>query len=106
LPSSSAAHCAKSVNRETVTSFTRGAFADTVSLMSNIEPIVEELKTLPTTKLADAANYIHRLKETSATERRAALENTAGILTADEADELARIIEEGCEQVDMRPAAG
>jgi hypothetical protein len=70
--------------------------------MSKIELIVEELKTLPDAKLADAANYIHRLKETSATERRAALGKTAGALTADEADELARVIEEGCEQVDAR----
>jgi hypothetical protein len=70
--------------------------------MSNIEPIVEELKTLPAAKLAEAADYIHRLKETSATERRAALGKTAGALTAEEADELARVIEEGCEQVDAR----
>ena len=62
--------------------------------------IVEELKTLPDAKLADAASYIHRLKETSTVERRVALNNTAGALTAAEADELARIIEEGCEQVD------
>jgi len=70
--------------------------------MSKLEPIVEELKTLPAAKLADAANYIHRLKETSTAERRAALGSTAGTLTPDEADELARIIEEGCEQVDAR----
>ena len=68
--------------------------------MSKLEPIVEELKTLPAGKLAEAASYIHRLKETSAVERRAALNNTAGALTAAEADELARIIDEGCEQVD------
>lgn len=68
--------------------------------MSKLEPIVEELKTLPAAQLAEAANYIHHLKETSTVERRTALNNTAGALTAAEADELARIIEEGCEQVD------
>ncbi len=68
--------------------------------MSRLEPIVEELKTLSAAKLAEAANYIHHLKETSAIERRAALANTAGALTAEEADELARIIEDGCERVD------
>lgn len=68
--------------------------------MSRLEPIVEDLKTLPAAKLADAANYIHRLMETSTVERRAALNNTAGALTVAEADELSRIIEEGCEQVD------
>jgi hypothetical protein len=70
--------------------------------MSKIEPIIEELKTLPATKLTEAANYIHGLKESSAAERRAALETTAGTLTTEEAEELTRIIEEGCEQVDAR----
>ena len=76
--------------------------------MSKLEPIVEELKTLPADKLAEAASYIHRLKETSSVERHTALANTAGALTVAEADELDRVIEEGCEQVDahewQRPA--
>jgi hypothetical protein len=68
--------------------------------MIKLEPIVEELKTLPPAQLAEAASYIHRLKQTNSVERHAALTNTAGVLTVAEADELARAIEEGCEQVD------
>jgi 3-phosphoglycerate kinase len=80
--------------------FTGASFADRVWRMSKLEPIVEELKTLPDAKLAEAASFIHRLKESSTIERRAALNNTAGALTVAEADELSRIIEDGCEQVD------
>lgn len=68
--------------------------------MSKLDLILEELKALPAAKLAEAASYIHHLKASSALERRAALANTAGTLTVDEADELARIIEDGCERVD------
>ena len=70
--------------------------------MSKFDPIVEELKTLTPAKLAEAAGYIHRLKGISEQERHAALELTAGALTPAEADELAHIIEDGCEQVDAR----
>ena len=70
--------------------------------MSKLEPIMEELKSLPPAKLEAAASYIHRLKETSEFERRTALEKTAGGLTPAEADEIARIIEDGCERVDER----
>ena len=92
---------ATSLPRRGVTArFPGASVADTLWGMSKLEPIVEELKTLPAEKLAEAANYIHRLKETSTVERHAALNNTAGTLTTAEADELARIIDEGCEQID------
>ena len=68
----------------------------------NLEAIFEELKTLPPPRLARAADYIHRLHSDSRMERKAALRRTAGSLTNEEADELARIIEEGCEQIDER----
>jgi hypothetical protein len=68
----------------------------------NLEAIFEELKTLPPRSLARAADYIHRLHSDSRMERKAALRRTAGSLTNEEADELARIIEEGCEQIDER----
>jgi len=68
----------------------------------NLEAIFEELKTLPPRRLARAADYIHRLHSDSRMERKAALRRTAGSLTNEEADELARIIEEGCEQIDER----
>jgi hypothetical protein len=68
----------------------------------NLEAIFEELKTLPPQELERAADYIHRLHAGSRLERKAALRRAAGSLTGEEADELARIIEEGCEQIDER----
>jgi len=70
--------------------------------VSKLETIVEELKTLPPDRLDSAADYIHRLKTISSAERMAIIKRTAGSLTPEEGDELARIIEEGCEQVDER----
>ena len=70
--------------------------------MSTLETIVEELRTLPPPKLAEAAGFIHHLKETSRAERLAALERSAGILSAEDGAELERIIEEGCEKIDAR----
>ena len=70
--------------------------------MSNLESILEDLKTLPPDRLESAADYIHKLRTISDAERTAIIDRTAGSLTAEEGDELARIIEEGCEQVDER----
>jgi hypothetical protein len=47
-----------------------------------------------------AADFIHRLKRISEEERRAALDRTFGSLSPEEAAELERVIEEGCEQID------
>ena len=60
---------------------------------------MEELKTLPPHKLAEAVRYLHSLREPTLEERLAAWEATGGSLTAEEADELARNIEESCERV-------
>jgi len=70
--------------------------------MSTLELIVEELKTLPQDRLERAADYIHRLREVSLAERQAVLKKTAGSLTKEEADELEKIIEQGCEKIDER----
>lgn len=70
--------------------------------MSTLEMIVEELKTLPPPKLAEAAVLIHGLRENARAERLAALERSAGILTDEEGAELARVIEAGCEKIDAR----
>lgn len=43
---------------------------------------------------------MHKLKKISDAERAAIIERTAGSLTIEEGDELARIIEEGCEQIE------
>lgn len=70
--------------------------------VSKFETIVEELKTLPPDRLESAADYIHRLKTIGSAERVAILNRTAGSLTPEEGEELARIIEEGCERIDER----
>jgi len=68
----------------------------------NLEAILEELKTLPPGGLERAADYIHRLHSSSRLERKAALRRAAGSLTDEEADELSRNIEQGCENIDER----
>lgn len=67
--------------------------------MIPLENIVEDLKSLPPPKLRMAADYIQRLKGVSQEERRAALARTFGCLSPEEADELEKVIEEGCEQI-------
>jgi len=70
--------------------------------VSTFESIIEDLKTLPPNRLESAADYIHKLRTISDSERSAIIDRTAGSLTTEEGNELARIIEEGCEQVDER----
>ncbi len=70
--------------------------------MSALERIVEELKTLPPGKLNQAASYIHRLMETSPSDRRDALEKAYGCLTDEEAGEMEKAIEASCERIDPR----
>ncbi len=70
--------------------------------MSTLETIVEELRTLPPPKLAEAASYIHRLRETTREERLAALERTAGVWSGPEGEAIEKAIEEGCERIDPR----
>ncbi|MBM3814955.1 MAG: hypothetical protein FJW20_25310 [Acidimicrobiia bacterium] len=67
--------------------------------MSPLENIVEILKTLPPDKLEMAAIYIRQLKPASQAVREAALARTFGCLSPEEADEMERVIEEGCEQI-------
>jgi hypothetical protein len=69
-------------------------------MASRLESIVEDLKSLPPNRLASAADYIHKLRTISDAERSAIIDRTAGSLTAEEGEELDRIIEEGCEQLD------
>ncbi|MBI4909163.1 MAG: hypothetical protein HY820_36425 [Acidobacteria bacterium] len=68
--------------------------------MTPLESIVEDLKTLGPERLELAASFIQKLKPSIEPERRAALARTFGCLSAEEADELERVIAEGCEQVD------
>jgi hypothetical protein len=66
----------------------------------NLESILEDLKSLLLHRLQSAAEYIHKLRAISDSERNAIIDRTAGSLTVEEGEELGRIIEEGCEQVD------
>ena len=68
--------------------------------MSPLENIVADLKSLPPAKLEVAAGFVQRLKRISQEERQAILTRTAGALSPQEADELERVIEEGCEKID------
>ena len=68
--------------------------------VSPFESIVEDLKALPPAKLEVAADFVHRLKRISEEERQTILTRTAGALSQEEAEELERVIEEGCEKID------
>jgi len=70
--------------------------------MDRLEGIVAELKSLTPGKLEQAASFIHRLKYLSHQERQLVLQRTSGSLTREEAGEIERIIEEGCERIDER----
>jgi hypothetical protein len=66
--------------------------------VSPLDNIFEDLKTLPPARLEVAADFVHRPKRISEEERQAIFTRTAGALSAEEADELERVIEEGCEK--------
>jgi len=70
--------------------------------MSTLEMIVAELKALPPPKLDDAADYIHRLHETTREEQLAILNETAGAWSGPDGETIERAIEEGCERIDPR----
>jgi hypothetical protein len=67
-----------------------------------LDNIVEDLKSLPPDRLEMAASFIRRLKPIGRAEREAALARTFGCLSPEEADEMERVIEEGCEQIKGR----
>jgi hypothetical protein len=70
--------------------------------VSTLEIILEDLKTLPTTKLDEAADYIHRLREASRAERLTILRETSGIFSPEDADAIEKAINEDCEKIDAR----
>ena len=71
-----------------------------LEVVSRLENIVEDLKSLPPARLEVAADFVHRLKRISEDERLAILTRTAGALSPEEADDLERVIDEGCEKID------
>jgi hypothetical protein len=68
-------------------------------VVSPLETIVEDLKALPPARLEVAADFVQRLRRISEEDRQAIFTRTAGALS-EEADELERVIEEGCENID------
>jgi hypothetical protein len=71
-----------------------------LEVVSPIENIVEDLRTLPPARLEVAADFVHRLKRIGEEERQAIFTRTAGALSPEEADQLERVIEDGCEKID------
>ena len=76
------------------------ATASMFTSMGALETIVEELKALPTGKLAAAADFIHQLKATTDAERRRALDGAFGSLTDAEAMTMEEAIQSNCERID------
>jgi hypothetical protein len=71
-------------------------------IMSRLEIIVEDLKSLPPQKLEIAANYIQRLRATNESQRHIVLARTSGSLPDEVASAIETEIEEGCERIDER----
>jgi hypothetical protein len=67
--------------------------------MGLLEKAIEELKALPPDRLAAAAAYIHRLTVPDLRKRRALLQNSGGVLSSEEADELERALQD-CRRID------
>lgn len=70
--------------------------------MSTLEAIIEELRTLPAPKLAEATSYVHRLRETSREEHLAILQETAGAWSGPDGKAIGKAIEKGCAKIDAR----
>jgi hypothetical protein len=73
-----------------------------ITIMSTLEIIVEELKTLPPPKLEEAAALIHGLREKSREDQLAILRETAGAWSGPDGEAIEKAIEDGCERVDPR----
>jgi hypothetical protein len=68
--------------------------------VSQIETVANKLKELPPAKLQQVADLVYRLQETQRAERQRALTETAGFMSATEADAFQRSIDEACEGID------
>lgn len=68
--------------------------------MSQIELIIEELKTLPQAKVDEAARFVHQLRENSYQSRQQAFASAFGCLSGEEADLFQKTIDEGCERIE------
>jgi hypothetical protein len=70
--------------------------------MSRLESIIADLKVLPAPQLDAAADYIHRLRQSSVADRSAILQETSGALSEEDAQAVEAAIEEGCEKINAR----
>jgi len=68
--------------------------------VSQIETVVKGLNQLAPAQLQQVADLVHRLTQTKYPERQRALAETAGFMTAAEADAFQRCIDEACERID------
>ena len=73
-----------------------------VGIVSRIEVVIENLKSLPPFKLEMAADYIQRLTLASKDQRDMILARTSGSLSPEVAANVEKEIEEGCEKIDER----
>ena len=71
--------------------------------MSQIESVVEELKQLAPAHIQQVAGLVHDLYESPRSVRQKALSETAGCMTAAEADAFQQTIDEACERIDAEP---
>jgi len=71
-----------------------------LDIVTRLESIVEDLKSLPPEKLEEAADFIRRLKPVSRKEREVILARTFGSLSQQDAEAMLKAIEEGCERID------
>ncbi len=69
--------------------------------VSTLEIIVEDLKALPAPKLAEAAAFIHQLREISLVDREKILRETSGGWRED-GEFIEKAIQEDCESIDAR----
>jgi hypothetical protein len=68
--------------------------------VSSLEDVVGDLKVLPPARLEVVADFVHRLKRICEEERQSIIARTAGAISPEEADDLERAIDEGCEKAD------
>lgn len=70
-----------------------------LEIVTRLEAIVEDLKSLPPDRLEMAASYIRGLKPISEEVRQAVLARTFGSLSPEDAETMEKAIEEGCERI-------
>ena len=68
--------------------------------MNSLTNILQELESLPIAKREEVGRYIRALKDEARLSKKAILDRAFEKANPDEAERLARVIDEGCEQID------